>query len=240
MNAFVDSYLKLLIKQYYYKPKAKGEISTYAQEGAETFAFFNGLIPAFDVDKAQGAQLDIIGRLVGIPRLMSSMLAKKFFGFRGGSDAQTFADKFYDVIESAPFKDKFARIYSDLQLSDDDYRFFIKAKIAINNASAFIATDEFTSIQSIISYLFGDEAYVVDNQDMSITLYVSPSINVDRLNLVNILRLLPKPQTVNYKFIIKAPVTKTFGFKNNPNSKGFANKFKPSTTKIYFAEKIIL
>lgn len=240
MNEFIKSYLGLLIKQYYYKPKASAEIMLYASEGSNIFDLFNAVIPSLDIDYAVGNQLDIIGKLVGINRTVPFALARKFFGFEGQENARTFADKYDSSIVSAPFRDKFSRAYTDLQLDDEDYRFFIKAKISVNNASAFMLSDDRTSIQDVIQYLFEGEAYVSDNLDMTMTLYISPRVDISRLRLINALNLLPKPQGVRYKIITKAQVGKTFGFKDNPMALTFADKFNQSTLNGYFADKVFL
>lgn len=237
---FINEYLKLLIKQYYNKPKARAEISLLIGSYSKVYGLFNAFIDAYDVDKAIGHQLDVIGRIVGISRNVPSVIPKLFFGFEGDDSARGFADKFNTLIESAPFYDKFSNAYTDLQLDDNDYRFFIKAKIAKNSASAFIASDERVSIQDVIQILFNGEAYVIDNKDMTLTLHVPPTINLDILRLVVNLNLLPKPQGVRYNLIIKANTENTFGFSNDPNAVGFADKFIPSTLPGYFAEKIIL
>lgn len=234
---FIKSYLSLLIKQYYYKPKAKAEITLLAAEFSKVYTFLNTFTDKFDVDRAEGEQLDIIGQIVGISRTVPEALANYYFGFEGEEYAKGFSDKFNDA-DSAPFFDRFSIRYSDLQLEDEKYRFFIKAKIAVNNASAYMISDERTSIQSIIQYLFNDDAYVVDNQDMSLTLYLSPSVRLDAIRLINKLNLLPKPQGVNYRIIVKAGILNTFGFSSNPNAIGFGDKF--NYRKGYFAEKIIL
>lgn len=110
------------------------------------------------------------------------------------------------------------------ELNDTDYRFFLRVKIAKNSGTAFMVSDDRISIQDVINQAFEGEAYVVDNQDMSLTLYVSPTVAVERLDAVRSLDLLPKPQGVRY-FIVQAEVGDTFGFADNPDSKGFANKF---------------
>lgn len=237
---YINDYLKLLIKQYYYKPKASAEIKLLAGSYSKVYDLFNAFFPAYDVDIAVGHQLDVIGRIVGISRSVPAVIPKLFFGFDGDETARGFADKYNALVNSAPFRDKFSSAYTDLQLDDNDYRFFIKAKIAKNAASAYMISDERISIQDVIQTLFNGDAYVIDNKDMTLTLHVPPTINLDILRLIVNLNLLPKPQSVRYNLIIKANTDNTFGFSDDPNAVGFADKFNPDSIQGYFAEKIIL
>ena len=237
--SLVDDYTKLLIKQYWEKPKAFAEIALRASAWEKTRVFLDSLDPAFDLDNAVGPQLDILGRIVGLPRSVPDVIPKVYFGFSINPNNGGFADKFNALRVGGPFFDKFSNPYTDLQLNDNDYRFFIRVKIALNWASAYVSSDERISIQDVILSAFEGRAYVIDNLDMTLTLYVSPTVSLDRLNLIQKLNLLPKPQGVRYKVIIQAEPGVTFGFSNNPNSLGFADKFDPLRQGGYLARKVI-
>lgn len=86
---------------------------------------------------------------------------------------------------------------------------------------------------------FNGRAYVVDNLNMSLTLYVSPSVSLERLRLIRRLNLLPKPQGVRYDIVIQAEPGFTFGFDSNPNSVGFADRFDSGRVGGYLARKVI-
>ena len=223
-NNFINEYVLLLIKEYWEKPKANAEITLQASTWSEIYTGFKAFDEAFDVDLAVGNQLDIIGKIVGIPRIVPFALEKIRFGFDGDDTARGFADLFDEDIESAPFLDLFENEYTDFQLDDNDYRFFIKAKIAKNVVSAYMTSDDRISIQDAIQLSFNGLAYVTDNQDMTLTLYVSPSFDTQRLLLIKALDLLPKPQGVRYKFIIGAG-DGIFGFDDDPQALGFGDLF---------------
>lgn len=95
---------------------------------------------------------------------------------------------------------------------DDEYRFFLRLQIAINNGSAFMVSDDKESIQSVIQFAFSQLAYVLDNQSMTLTLYVSSTFDIDRLLLLLELKLLPKPQGVRYVVIMYEDPALPFGF----------------------------
>lgn len=62
----------------------------------------------------------------------------------------------------APFCREFLPAYGDYQLSDNEYRRFLKVKIAKNATSGTIASDERVSLQEVIQATFNGEAYVTD------------------------------------------------------------------------------
>lgn len=237
--SLTSEYTNLLIKQYWEKPKAKAEIELKASTWDKTRAFLASLDDAFDLDLAVGAQLDVLGRIVGIPREVPDVIAKTYFGFTINPDSLGFADKFNALRIGGPFFDKFSNQYTALQLNDNDYRFFIRVKVALNWASAYVSSDERISIQDVILAAFNGRAYVIDNLDMTLTLYVSPTISLERLRLIRKLNLLPKPQGVRYDVVIQAEPGVTFGFGSNPNSVGFADKFDSGREGGFLARKVI-
>lgn len=198
MTDFTDAYVNLLIKQYWEKPNAVAEIAAQAASWEKVRDILAEFMTAFDLDTAVGAQLDIIGRIAGLPR---------------------------------------NRIEFDL---DDEYRFYIRMKIAKNTGSALMVSNVRTSIQAVIQYGFEGLAYVLDQKDMTLQLYIDPSLDLGRLALILELDLLPKPQGVRYSLTIQAVIGGTFGFANNLVSKGFASKTDVLYTGGIFARKVFI
>lgn len=237
--SFQDDYKNLLIKQYWEKPNALAEIGMQASSWGTIFDFISSFLVEFDIDSAFGEQLDIIGRIVGIKRRIPYVKEKNYFGFDDNSAARSFGDLFSDTGNSAPLFNIFSIKYTDLQLDDPDYRFFIKLKVAKNMTLGVMATSKYVSIVNAVFTAFEGHAYVDDNKDMSLTLYVDQSISDETLRIITALDLLPKPQGVRYE-IVKVDKFQTFGFADNINSRGFANKFDLITEPGgEFADKII-
>ena len=223
--SFESEYVNLLIKQYWEKPKAAAEIKMKAGVWRKTFEWIDSFSNEFDLDNATGAQLDIIGRIVGIGRAIPYSIPKIAFGFDENPNARGFDDKFSPMVDRAPFQDKFERAYTDLQLDDSAYRFFIRAKISKNIGSPYLIDDQGLSIQAVINTLFGGLAYVLDRKNMTLALYVSPLFSLDKLRAILRLDLLPKPQGVRYGVVIQDGGGETFGFADNVDSLPFADKF---------------
>ena len=235
----IDEYTLLLIKQYWEKPKARAEIELKLRKYKEVSELLKSIPVQFDVDLAIGNQLDVLGRIVGVSRLAPGQLPKIFFGFLENEEAEGFSDMFNVVKEGAPFFNKYGAEYTTSELDDVQYRQLIKNKIANNNTSAFMASDEHISIQEAIMGAFKGKAYVVDEQNMTLTLYISRSFPIEEVRMLILLNLLPKPQGVQYRIIIQAEVGETFGFSNNLNSQGFADKFDLDRVGGFFARKTL-
>jgi len=237
--SLIDEYTLLLIKQYWEKPRARAEIELQMSGWQRLADLIRAFETEYDLDFARGVQLDVLGKIVGVSRIVPAVLARTTFGFDQNPNSRGFADRFNALREGAPFARRFEPQYTSQQLTDNQYRRLIRAKVALNVCSAYIASDDRISIQEVINQAFGGRAYVVDNQNMSLTLYVSPSVSLDELRLIRQLDLLPKLQGVRYSFVIQAEPGVTFGFDSNPNSIGFADRFDPSRVGGIFARKVI-
>lgn len=238
MASFIEEYSKLLIKQYYNKAKARAEIESKAKRYEGLYEAIRQFPDQFDLDKATGNNLDLIGKIVNVSRSVNTVVAKIGFGFDENANSRGFADKFNNIDTSAPFQNRFTSGFTSLQLDDITYRLIIKTKIAVNNVTAYIVNDQKTSIQDVINSAFDGESWVIDNYDMSLSLYVPPSLEIERLRLIKELNLLPKPQAVNYNVIVSAKQGATFGFVSNQYSVGFGDRF--GSKDGYFANKIIV
>ena len=229
------SYKNLLIKQYHDKPNARAEIDILDKSFTELYNMFLSFDREYDVDFARGRQLDKIGKIVGISRRVPNSLPRVHFGFAENPIALGFRDKSNPSVRSAPFFDKGSELFTTTELNDNDFRFFIKAKVALNYCSAVMSSDERISMQEVIQNAFDGQAYIVDNKNMTLTLFISPLFDLDRLRLVRVLNLFPKPQGVRYATIIQAEAGLTFGFRNNSNAKGFASISNPAYSGGTFA-----
>ncbi|WP_336284042.1 DUF2612 domain-containing protein [Citrobacter arsenatis] len=131
----------------------------------------------FDLDRVTGYRLDVIGRIVGLPRSVPAVIARVFFGLEGYLNTAGFDSKSNAAYVGAPFYSKFSPAYGDYQLADNEYRSFLRGKIARNAAGATIASDDRVSLQDVIQTAFNGEAYVTDRKDMTLALNVSPRVS---------------------------------------------------------------
>lgn len=207
-------YEDLLIIQYADKPRASATVALIVNQYKKAFDLLESFEGAFDLDSAVGAQLDIIGKIVGISRNIEDVIPKIFFGFDGNVNARGFG--------LAPFYTTDQAQYTDTQLSDSDYRFFIRIKIAKNHVKATMSDDNGSNLNAVILSMFEGYAYMVDNKDMTVTIYIENSPKSYLLPYAITLDLIPLPQAVDIKYI-SITAREPFGFSNNPNSFGFGN-----------------
>lgn len=235
MSEYVNGNVKNLIIQYNDKPNAVATVTAITKEFEQCFNYANILNSAYDLDFAVGKQLDTIGKIVGISRNVPFVVPKNYFGFNGHLNSYPMGNKFKVVI-SYPLKDKFEIPYTDGQLNDNDYRFFIRAKIIKNYATSKTIDINRLSIQNAVDFLFNGKAYVVDNMNMTMTIYIDSSFDINMLLYLERLDLLPRPQGVGYNTIISYQEGKAFGF--YLNNAGFGDKFN-ATEPSRFAYKIL-
>lgn len=115
----------------------------------------------FDVDTAVGAQLDVVGKWVGVSRGMNPALEDCFFSF--GIQEKGFGVGYW--------KDRFATTGITV-LPDGEYRAIIKAKIALNQW----AGDMPNAITAVSQALPNNGFFITDNMDMSMTLNITGPI----------------------------------------------------------------
>ena len=199
-QALLNYYAGLLIIQYANKTKASADVKLGCSIYTGDF-LIGDIENAFDIDTAVGDQLDLIGKLVGLPR--------EAYGFDFG--IKYFAEDDYDdpMIDSkgygfsdvdapteAIFKDYDVTRHSIYAMSDFQYRKMLKLKVVLNNG---VSTDK--QFDSILYEVFGTGITVVDNLDMTGTITVQREYKLEG-KLIEFLKLFPKPlgveMTINY------------------------------------------
>lgn len=110
----IDKYLQLLLS-------GKGDLQDAVQQ-VQTLR---------SIDTAVGAQLDVIGVIVGRPRGLVSAEIFNYFGFQGASQAGSFGSA-TDPTVGAPWYSLGAPLGLSRPPSDEEYRLILKAKIIKN------------------------------------------------------------------------------------------------------------
>lgn len=197
-----------LIWQYRTKPKALGTIKAIYSETINTFESVINIGDILNIDTATGYALDLIGRHIGISRTLNESLAKSLFGFSEGESSLGFGvGEFYRYGNS---------LASSLVLNDDDYRFFIKAKIAKNYQDGTIG-----NIVDTIRYLTGKSGNVIDLQNMAMNVVIN---NTSQSKLViyaiKNLDVLVRPIGVQYRYLLITN-DNPFGFYEDSTAYGF-------------------
>lgn len=201
-----DKYLQLLISGF--------------QDAQEVF---DSLMKLRSVDTATGAQLNIIGNIVGQDRELIAADLYDFFGMQGALNAYPMGDS-NDPSVGGYFFSYGTDMGGNIALDDELYRLFIKSKIYKNSTSS--TPEEF--IQAIKMILSVDQIALVETGNANAFVYIGKQLsNFEKVLLTYIsnssgypARLIPKTVGVGLRFgeFISDGY---FGFNDSPGAKGF-------------------
>lgn len=197
----------MLIWQYRGKPKANATVKTIGDEVSRVYQSAVDVGDILNIDKAKGYALDLVGYHVGVNRSLASFIPRKFFGFAKTGQLGFNEGKFYRYGESTG---------ESTRLGDEDFRFMIKAKILKNYQIGAIE-----DITNSISFLFGRDARIIDNYDMTMTAIIPSTVMTPfKKYAIENLDILVRPVGVMYKYVIIEPA-KYFGFYEDRYASGF-------------------
>ena len=197
-----DDYLKLVTSYHRNKPKFQATLEAIIKNVIAAGSFLRDLPSIFDIDKAIGAQLDIVGIWVGRSRRVEIPLRNVWFSF----DTEGLG------VDQGSWKGPYDLENEMTELDDDNYRILLKAKIAANHWDGTLAT-----AKQILEPVFGGDGTIVfiqDNMDMSMIIGVSgkvPSAVMLSLLANGYIPLKPEGVRVHYR-VVSISNTPMFGF----------------------------
>lgn len=207
--------------------KDKGVIDKLLQllidEQEELEDLFKALLQQRSIDEAVGAQLDIIGEIVGQPRELISVDLFDFFGFQGALKAGSMGDVNNPAV-GARWYNFGDPLGGNVTLDDDTYRLFIKAKILKNTTAS--TPEEFLSF---VNFLFGTPvSALISEGNAEFTVLFGRELTDFEKVLLNYVstsqgypsRLIPKTVGVRVNFG-EFQAGNYFGFQGAPGAKGF-------------------
>lgn len=197
-----------IIWQYRTKPKALGTIRAIYAETDNTFKNVIQVADILNIDKAIGYTLDLVGKHVGVSRVLPTAIAKEYFGWLKDKTALSFGiGEFYRNGDA---------LYASVVLNDNDYRFFIKARITKN-----YQTGEISNIVNSIKFVIGKHGNIIDTQNMTMNVLVnSDQLNSITLYAISKMDILVRPVGVMYQYIVLIN-NEPFGFSHDNASFGF-------------------
>jgi len=194
---------ELIISQYQHSPSLVQicqEIITGLDVDLPAQQFFDNYL---NLDTCNDYGLDIWGRIVGIDRVLQVTQNYPTFGF------------YIDGVAEQPWKPwNYGVFYAGTTTAGVDantelYRRLVKAKALANNLDGSTA-----SINFALSLLFKGrgEAYVIDNQDMTITYHFGFTLTTEDQAILGIAGILPRPAGVKDNIMQDLPRSQIFGF----------------------------
>ncbi|MFC6122553.1 DUF2612 domain-containing protein [Citrobacter bitternis] len=167
----MSKYTDLITNYHATKPLFFQHVDLSTRPLLDTSTALNSLISAFDIDTAVGVQLDILGEWIGRSRYVAVPISGIFFSW----DTEGLG---YDQgVWQGPYDPDSG--YT--ALSDETYRIILKTKIAINNWDG--TNDTLPPILDNALAGSGLTMQIVDNQDMTISIWVFPEVDIASVSL---------------------------------------------------------
>ena len=201
------NYSDLLIWQYKL-PKAIAEIDMKSQFWIDFMEDCLKFIDMWNIDTAEKYSLDVLGRIFGVSRSSVSLTEKEYLTYYEKTGGLGWGrGRWYRSGEA---------LRETILLTDQEFRFLIKARIwkLYQNPSLDYLTDA-------LQDLTGDDAYIVDNGDMTMKVYYGNTVALDSFIKFAIenLDILPRPVGIGYTY--EQAGVKYFGF----NGEEFDNNY---------------
>jgi hypothetical protein len=140
------------------KPNFMDMVLATCQPAADLINLYTAIPGLYDLDNAEGAQLDVIGQWVGVSRYLSTPLAGVYFAFNTANVG----------FNQGIWKRRFDPDTGLISLPDDYYRILIRVRILNNHwdgtkASAY-------NLFNILFTTLGYHFFIEDPADLSIRL----------------------------------------------------------------------
>lgn len=162
-EAVKEYYANLLILQYRNKQKARKTIKLWVDLFLGDGLIFQ-LPDILDIDRATGACLDIIGKILGCSRIVQGItLNRSYFHFHKSPDTAPVGFSTVGNPQTGSMKSIANSNLSEYELDDDNYRLLLKIK-AISNVLRCTEGDIDRALYSV----FGNNAKLQNNKDMTI------------------------------------------------------------------------
>jgi len=201
--------------QYQESPKFLAYLKALLAAPVELEGVLQKVALQTDIDQAEGMNLDVLGEIVGISRIVPNSIPVQFFGFQGQPGALVFGEEGYPG-NGGRFREETESEFATSVLADPDYRLLLKAKIVKNHSKG---TNE--DMLKGLSYLFGQGG-------MAVQVAVGRQLTFLEKVLITNLDVLPKPAGVRISQRVTYNAANFFGFSDQPGALTFGEEGSPT------------
>lgn len=197
---------------------------------------FNDLVERLNIDTAEGWLLDIIGRIVGQPRIVIDATDIDFFGFAGATPVPVGYGDLNNPGLGGRFRDGDEALTGNKRLNDSEYRVFLKARIFKNNTNS---TPE--EIIQAFSFIFNLDVIVLQDAFPRTgfgKITFGRQLSAAEKLLLNTDTIIPKTAGVSYTYA-ELPGPAPFGFVGFPGALGYGDLNDPTVQGGTFAGDIV-
>ena len=198
-----------LLAQFVDKPIIDALLKSVAEELNVLYSAITAVQENRWIDTGEGVQLDGIGRIVDRGRTVDKAVAETFFGFNGQTGIDTFG--------KARFRGVGDEYLSSIKLNDDVYRRVLWAKVFYDNSNGTIP-DILKSTRKILNT---ESISFSEVGNANFYLIIGGNLSESQILLMKSLNLIVKGGGIGIKYIITYNDNNYFGFRHQPNSKGF-------------------
>ena len=198
-----------LIAQFGDKPIIDALLQAVAEELNVLYSAIIAVQEKRWIDTGEGVQLDGIGRIIDRSRNIDKAVSYTFFGFDGQTGIDTFG--------KARFRSAGEEYLATARLNDDMYRRVLWAKVFYDISNGTIPD----ILQSTRRILNTDSVCLTEINNANFYLIIGVNLTESQLLLMKELGLIVKGGGIGMKYIITFNENNYFGFRNQPNAKGF-------------------
>lgn len=223
-DTLAQPYLDLVTGEHSDKPAFISTLTAALEPIADTRSVVDAFPPAYDLDTAVGAQLDVVGEWAGRSRYLTAPLTDVYF---------TFDDPALG-LDSGTWKGPFDPDTGLVELPDAPYRTLLRAAVASNLWNGSVPS-AYAIWDALLDGL-GAGIFIVDGQDMSVQMGFGGG-PIDAVTMAMLRRgyfdLKPAGVKVRGYFVNSEPKTPVFGFDVQGSGLGgfdsgsWANEFGP-------------
>lgn len=223
LKDYIEQARELITEQFKDKPVFNKLLELLLLPNVDLQLVWKDLMQKRSIDTAEGAQLDILGALVGQPRTLIGADLLVFFGFFGDPQADSYGDYYIPGVGGV-WWDKDAPKTGNVTLNDDMYRLLIKSKIAKNTTRA---TPE--DLIRFANFLFTTKgSNVVDEGAAKFRMLFGKPLTKQEIGLLQYInreqsyssKMFPKPIGVGIEFS-SYDYDAFFAFQGVENAKGY-------------------
>lgn len=198
-----------LLAQFVDKPIIDALLKSVAEELNVLYSAITAVQERRWIDTGEGVQLDGIGRIVDRGRTVDKAIVETFFGFDGQTGIDTFG--------KARFRGISDEYLLSLKLNDEVYRRILWAKVFYDNSNGTIP-DILKSTRKILNT---ESIALSEVGNANFYLIVGGNLSESQILLMKSLNLIVKGGGIGIKYMVTYNDNNYFGFRNQPNSKGF-------------------
>jgi hypothetical protein len=220
-----EIYKQRLLQQYKSSLNLIGLIDALIEGQGDLEVVLDQLLNERSINTAIGAQLDIIGEIVGQPRTILDVTGLEFFGYAGAAGDIDGYGTLLDPTIGARYRSGTEETGTFRELGDAEYRLFIKSKVFKNVGS--LTTE---NLIEALSFVFGEGSFVGitenGNHNVSLTLVADIPVSTAQLLVTN--DALPRPAGVSYLVSFLSGDGLVFAFETFPLGSTYGTVTNPT------------